>query len=618
MLVCYKGYKANTNLAGRVVNTKKALARIMEESYEEELIMTHGSSHRKLLHVGAHRISQCLDTYQRRFKEITSRARVRFEQCDWPGMQADAAERLELYREVVDRVVDELRQLFLVQIQNRSLWAEMRELYAAMIEGREDREIAETFFNSITRRIFATVGVDPGIEFVSPLVGSTTSTPRRRTWRAYSFAPRDAASIRQLLSDYAFGVDYENLDRDARHAAGELDAHLGRTMGEQAGEVRLEMLPWGFYRGKGAYLVGRMVVGERLSPVVLALLNTTRGIALDAVLMEEGEVSILFSFARSYFHVEGERPSDLVHFLATLMPRKPVAELYIAIGYHKHGKTEIYRDLLRYLAESDDRFELARGEPGMVMVVFTLPAYHLVFKVIRDRFALPKSTTRKAVREKYDLVFKHDRAGRLLDAQEFEHLKFRRDRFSAQLLEELRSASQNVSIDGDHVVLRHLYVERRVIPLNLYLEEESGPATEAVVLDYGNAIKDLACCNIFPGDLLLKNFGVTRHGRVVFYDYDELSLLTACSFRAMPTARTDDEELSAEPWFAVGEQDIFPEEFVHFLGLRGGLRQAFLGRHADLFTVPFWQELQARIREGEIFHISPYAEQRRRSPVLSG
>jgi isocitrate dehydrogenase kinase/phosphatase len=377
------------------------------------------------------------------------------------------------------------------------------------------------------------------------------------------------------------------------------------------------MLPWVFCRGKGAYLIGRAVGGEGLIPVVLALLNTSRGIVLDAVLVDEGEVSILFSFARSYFHVEGEPAANLVHFLKTLMPRKPVAELYISIGHNKHGKTEIYRDLLRYLAESDDRFELARGEPGMVMVVFTLPAYHLVFKVIKDHFALPKSTTHQAVRAKYDLVFKHDRAGRLLDAQEFEHLKFKGDRFSAELLDQLRLASQNVRREGDHVVLRHLYVERRVIPLNIYLEEASGPAAEAAVLDYGNTIKDLAHTNIFPGDLLLKNFGVTRHGRVVFYDYDELSLLTTCNFRAMPTARTDEEELSPEPWFAVGEQDIFPEEFVYFLGLRGDLRDAFLSRHADLFTVGFWQKLQVRIRNGEIFHIFPYARRRRFSLELS-
>jgi isocitrate dehydrogenase kinase/phosphatase len=588
----------------------------MEGKCEEEPSMRQGSGHGKLLHVGAHRIRQCLDTYQGRFEEITRRARVRFEDRDWSGMQADAAARLELYRDMVDRVVDELRQLFLVQIRNRSLWAQMREMYAGMIAGREDREIAETFFNSITRRVFATVGVDPRIEFVSTRPESATSTPSPRPWRIYSFAPPDPAVIRQVLLDYAFGVDYEDLDRDGRHAAREIAAHL-RTMGERAGEARLEMLPWVFYRGKGAYLVGRTVAGDCLIPVVLALLNTARGIALDAVLVDEGEVSIIFSFARSYFHVDGEPAADLVHFLKTLMPQKPVAELYISIGYHKHGKTEIYRDLLRYLAESDDRFELARGEPGMVMVVFTLPAYHLVFKVIKDHFALPKSTTHQAVMAKYDLVFKHDRAGRLLDAQEFEHLKFKRDRFSAELLDQLRLASQNVKTEGDHVVLRHLYVERRVIPLNIYLEEASGQAAEAAVLDYGNTIKDLAHTNIFPGDLLLKNFGVTRHGRVVFYDYDELSLLTTCNFRAMPTARTDEEELSPEPWFAVGEQDIFPEEFVHFLGLGGGLRDVFLARHADLFTVGFWQDLQMRIRDGEIFHIFPYSRLRRVSPNLS-
>jgi isocitrate dehydrogenase kinase/phosphatase len=574
--------------------------------------MDQGITDSSLLAAGADRILHAFNAYQGRFKAITRKAKTRFEDRDWLGMQADATERIELYREVVGWVVDELRDLFLVYIQDRSLWARLKGNYSRLVEGREDWEVAETFFNSITRRIFATVGVDPEIEFVSTLVEAPTPGKAQPPWRTYSLLSPAPMVLKGVLSDYAFRVDYEDPERDARLAAGELEAQLD-ALGWRGAAARLEMLPWVFYREQGAHLVGRVVVGERLIPLVLALLNTPRGLILDAVLLNESEVSILFSFARSCFHVEIERTADLVHFLKSLMPQKPSGELYIAIGYHKHGKTEIYRDLLRYLAESDDRFEAAPGEPGMVMIVFTLPAYHLVFKVIRDHFALPKTTTRQAVIAKYDLVFKHDRAGRLLDAQEFEHLKFKRSRFTPELLDQLRSAAHGVRIHEDDVVLPHLYVERRVTPLNIYLEEASRAAKDLAILDYGNAIRDLAHTNIFPGDLLLKNFGVTRHGRVVFYDYDEISLLTTCDFRAMPKPRTYEEELSPEPWFAVGEHDVFPEELASFLPLHGELRDAFLSHHGDLFTLSFWQDIKMRINAGEVFHMFPYGQHRRLS-----
>jgi isocitrate dehydrogenase kinase/phosphatase len=572
-----------------------------------------GSTDSSLLGAGADPILAAFDTYQRRFRAITQKAQTRFENRDWLGMQADAAERIELYREVVGWIVHELRELCGVHIQDRALWARLRGNYSRLVEGRDDWEVAETFFNSITRRIFATVGVDPEIEFVNTLVQvPTRGEPPKPAWRTYSLLGPPSMVFKELLFDYAFRVDYEDPERDARLAAGELAAQL-EALGWRGAGARLEMLPWVFYREQGAHLVGRVVVGERLIPLVLILLNAPRGLVLDAVLLDESEVSILFSFARSCFHVEIERTADLVHFLKSLMPHKPSGDLYIAIGYHKHGKTEIYRDLLRYLADSDDRFEVAPGEPGMVMIVFTLPAYHLVFKVIRDHFALPKTTTRQRVMAKYDLVFKHDRAGRLVDAQEFEHLKFKCSRFAPELLDQLRIAAHGVKIQGDHVVLPHLYVERRVTPLNLYLEGASGAAADLAVTDYGNAIKDLAYTNIFPGDLLLKNFGVTRHGRVVFYDYDEISLLTACDFRTLPRSRTDEEELSPEPWFAVGEHDVFPEELASFLPLQGRLRDAFLSHHSQLFTLTFWQDVKMRISAGEVFHIFPYGQHRRLS-----
>jgi isocitrate dehydrogenase kinase/phosphatase len=328
---------------------------------------------------------------------------------------------------------------------------------------------------------------------------------------------------------------------------------------------------------------------------------------VDALLLDENDVSILFSFARSYFQVEVERPFDLVRFLKSILPRKRDAELYISTGYNKHGKTELYRDLLHHLAASDDKFEIARGDKGMVMAVFAMPAFDVVFKIIKDRFAYPKKTTRQDVLDKYRLVFRHDRAGRLVDAQEFEHLQFARNRFTEDLLRELQEVAANtVLIEGDNVIIKHCYVERAIIPLNIYLSEAGTKAAIAAALDYGQAIKDMAISNIFPGDMLLKNFGVTRHNRVIFYDYDELCLLESCNFRAIPQSAYYEDDLADEPWFAIQENDYFPEEFEHFMGLAGPIQSAFREQHANLFTVAYWHSVQARLTEGEVIDIFPY------------
>ncbi len=328
--------------------------------------------------------------------------------------------------------------------------------------------------------------------------------------------------------------------------------------------------------------------------------------------MNENDVSIVFSFTRSYFSVEVENPHEVIEFLKSIMPLKRTAELYISIGYNKHGKTELYRDLLRHLRDSHDQFEIAPGDKGMVMMVFDLPQFDVVFKIIKDTFAYPKTTTRQEVMDKYALVFKHDRAGRLVDAQEFEHLQFDRARFRDDLLTELlNSCANSVTVEGDRIAIKHLYTERKMTPLNLYLRQVDDEAARAAVIDYGQSVKDLAATNIFPGDMLLKNFGVTRHGRVVFYDYDELGLLTDYNFRELPQSSDYDEETSAEPWFYVGEYDIFPEEFIKFFGLQPNVKGVFLETHGDLLDVDFWTTMQARIRAGEIVDVFPYPQSRR-------
>jgi isocitrate dehydrogenase kinase/phosphatase len=330
-------------------------------------------------------------------------------------------------------------------------------------------------------------------------------------------------------------------------------------------------------------------------------------VLVDTVMVEEGDVAIVFSFSRSYFHVDLERVAEAVVFLKSLVPRKPVSELFTVLGRAKQGKTERYREIMRHLAETPDRFVHAPGERGLVMICFTLESFDVVFKVIRDQFSYPKSVLREEVLAKYQLVFKHDRAGRLVDAQEFRRLRFPKALFAPELLAELLAqARQSVREDGEHLDFEHMYIERRLVPLNLYLKSASAAAAEQTMLDYGQCIRDLAYTNIFPGDLLLKNFGVTRHGRVIFYDYDELCLVTDCRFRDLPQPTNPEDEMRAETWFYVGEHDVFPESFIRFVAFDESKRASLLRLHGEIFTARFWRHIQQRLLEGEVIEVLPY------------
>jgi isocitrate dehydrogenase kinase/phosphatase len=560
----------------------------------------------RLANVAAHSIHDAFDRYHTRFRSLTRRAGEHFEAGQWDELQADATKRIDVYSDTVRDVVAIVRDLLGDREEDRLVWASMKAVYSGLIEERRDWDLAETFFNSITRRIFTTVGVDDLIEFVNTDFTTRPAPPEEHVFHSITGHDDATTLVGHLLRLPGFATPYRDADDDAERAGAVISAHLA-ALGLDSAVAHVDVLKATFYRGRRSYIVGRMVSGGRHIPLVLVLVNTDDGIVLDAVLAHETDVSIVFSFTRSYFMVDASSPYDLVSFLKSIMPRKRVAELYISIGYNKHGKTELYRDLLAHLATSDAKFEIAPGARGMVMVVFTLADYDLVFKIIKDQFAYPKSSTRRQVMDKYRLVFHHDRAGRLIDAQEFEHLAFARVRFEPALLAELQDLAPDcIAVDDTHVVVRHAYVERRVAPLNLYLQEAEPAAACAAVVDYGNACKDLAASNIFPGDMMLKNYGVTRHGRVVFYDYDELCLLTDCRFRTIPEPRTYAEEMAAEPWFSVDVHDVFPEEFERFLGLSGDQRETFMRHHADLLDVDFWQRTKERLQAGERIDIVPY------------
>lgn len=565
----------------------------------------------RLSNLGAPRILEGFDSFISEFRTINQRAPGRFERRDWAGIQSDAVERLDLYSTTVGDVVGIIETLLGDRTDDSVLWVAIKAVYSRLISDRQDWELAETFFNSITRKVFTTVGVDSAVEFVDTDFDSPPSPSEEPVYRTYDREGSIADLIRSVLEDASHSVGYADLEGNVAEVTSRIESRLTEAGGLPVVD-RAEVVRSLFYRGQAAYVVGLLHSGSQRIPLAIALRNSRAGVVVDAVLLTENEVSILFSFTRSYFHVDVTRAYDLVWFLRKLMPRKRVAELYISIGHNKHGKTELYRDLLRHLQATDERFEHAQGTKGLVMIVFTMPGYDDVFKVIRDRFPPPKRTTRRTVMAKYKMVFQHDRAGRLMDVQDFQHLKFDKARFSDELLDELLTeASRTVSMEGDSVIVSHVYVERRIVPLDIFVREAAPAAAADAVLDYGQSIKDLASTNIFPGDLLMKNFGVTRHGRVVFYDYDELSPLTDVRFRAMPEPRDDYDAMSDQPWFAVGERDVFPEEHEHFLGLSPRLKEMFNETHSDLFRVEPWVGIQRRILDGELIEVFPYSEEAR-------
>ncbi len=544
--------------------------------------------------------------YNAEFRAITRRAPLRFDSRDWKASQRDAVERIELYDRCVNQAIVELRASLGPDALDRQLWRSIHAAFAAQITALPDPEFIKTFFSSISRRMFGTVGVAPDIEFVAtdldPLADITSAVGTN------TYVNHGSLSLlfEDLLGDVPCRSPWRDLDKSIDHVVSEVRAYL-RTRAERRTLERVEVIRPMFYQISRAYVVGRVIGRDFLAPLVIALKNTDGGVLVDAVMLAEEDVSIVFSFTRSYFHVDLERVAEAVVFLKSIMPKKPVSELFTVLGRARQGKTERYRELMRNLEHTADQFEHAPGERGLVMVCFTLPSFDVVFKVIRDRFAYPKTVLREEVVAKYQMVFIHDRAGRLVDAQEFRRLRFPRARFAAVLLEELRrEAAGSVHEDGEDLVFDHMYIERRMTPLNLYLRSAPAEVAERVVLDYGQCIRDLAYTDIFPGDLLLKNFGVTRHGRVIFYDYDELCRVTDCNFRDVPKAANEEDEMRGEAWFYVGENDVFPETFINFLAFNESQRAALLRLHAEILTAAFWRGVQQRLRAGDVVEVLPY------------
>ena len=545
------------------------------------------------------------------FQEITAQAKSRFEMADWPAVHRASSDRISFYDKRVSETIEALETRIDVSELDEQLWLQVKEYHLEQLRFHPQAELAETFYNSVFCRLFHRDYFNNSLIFVETTLASEIPLPKESVYLSlFPSVEGLRKSIKNMLLSFEFSIPFVDMDKDIEAI---LDAFRSQTdYGDyKAHQLRFDVLKSVFYRNKAAYLVGRVVSSDGTRPFIIPILNNENGqIYIDTILTEKDHVSVIFGFSRAYFMVEATAPSALVHFLRDLLPHKTLAELYSCIGFHKQGKTEFYRELLDHLDNSDDKFGVAPGIKGMVMEVFTLPSFPYVFKVIKDKFAPSKEFTRKTVKDRYFLVKKHDRVGRMADTLEYSDVALPRYRISDELFEQLQQTiPSSMEIENDKVIIKHLYIERKMTPLNLYLDQENLTEEEIrnAIEDLGNAIKQIASANIFPGDMLHKNFGITRHGRVIFYDYDEICYMSERNFRALP--KSDDPY--AMDTMSVAPDDVFPEQFEHFIVGKKHLKQVFKELHSEIFTPEYWKGIQAQMAKGDIIHITPYPESQR-------
>jgi isocitrate dehydrogenase kinase/phosphatase len=580
------------------------------------------------------------------FRTESARAKHRFEVADWHGQQRAQRERIEFYDLRVKECSMRLEREFKAADKAMDVWQQIKLHYIGLLVDHHQPELAETFFNSVTTKILHRSYFQNDFIFVRPAVSTeyieNDEPASRPTYRSYYPTTENMASVIEcMVNDFDLRCHFEDLPRDVSYVVNAL--RLKMKDSKLRANFQIQVLSGLFFRNKGAYIVGKIINGFNELAFALPILHVEDVdekeiekpvLYIDAALFGEDDLLVLFSFARAYFMVDMEVPSAYVQFLRSMMPRKPRNEIYSALGLQKQGKTLFYRDFLHHLRHSTDKFRIAPGIKGMVMLVFDLPSFPYVFKVIKDYYPPQKETTREQIKGKYLLVKQHDRVGRMADTLEYSEVAFPRARFDDELIAEIEkfAPSQLEISDRDadghmEVVIKHIYIERRMIPLNIYLQEAfdigfvdpvPGSASERAlvqvergVIEYGNAIKDLVAANIFPGDMLWKNFGVTRNGKVVFYDYDEIEYITDCNFRKVPQPRTEEEEMSGEIWYKVGPRDVFPETFGPFLLGNPTVRTLFMKHHADLLEASFWQGHKERIAQGHVFDVFPYENERR-------
>ena len=350
--------------------------------------------------------------HYRLFRTESARAKHRFETGDWHGQQRAQRERIEFYDLRVRECSKRLEREFKAGKQPMDEWQQIKLHYIGLLVDHHQPELAETFFNSVTTKILHRSYFQNDFIFVRPAVSTeyieNGEPDTRPTYRAY-YPTRDTlhGELMRMVGDFDLRVPFADLTRDCIWVQQALQERLGDA--KLRANFQIQVLTGLFFRNKGCYIVGKMINGFNEFPFSLPVLYTKNPrdgsvyipqLVIDAVLLSEDDLLLLFSFARAYFMVDMEIPSAYVQYLRSMMPRKPRNEIYNALGLAKQGKTLFYRDFLHHLRHSSDKFRIAPGIKGMVMLVFDLPSFPYVFKVIKDYYPPQKDTTRQHIGDK--------------------------------------------------------------------------------------------------------------------------------------------------------------------------------------------------------------------------
>jgi len=545
-------------------------------------------------------------------KSASIKVKEYFEKRQWDLIEKESERRLNFYDEQVKLYCTELKKELEQNERGVGFWRSAKRYYVHLISEHKQPELAETFFNSVFCHLFERSFYNNQYIFTKPCISINYIDMEEPVVNSYIVRDGNIEeTITQILESFSFACEFEDLCRDVQRLKDQLYKQFDHINSDLF-EIQIIKSP--FIRGKGAYIVGNIVVDLHSNrPILIALLNEeNRGIFVDSLVADLRSISSIFSFSRSYFFIDTDYPSAIVEYLRTAIPGKTRADLYSTIGLHKHGKTLLYRHFLKYSKITNEKLIIAPGVKGMVMSVFTFPMFPFVFKMINDNFAPPKMGTRKMVKDKYYFVKNHVRIGRLADTWEFSDVAFPIKDIEDSLLEELKTkAPSNILIEDDLLIIKHMYIENKMTPLNLYLETATDEQKEHMIDDYGQAIDELINSNIFPGDMLTKNFGVTRQDRVVFYDYDEITLMSKPNFRKIPEPKTHEQEMASEPWYYVGPDDVFPEEFKYFMFPSPKMKQIFNRNYNKLLDADYWCSIQKRIEAEGVKNYYPYGEERR-------
>ena len=558
--------------------------------------------------------------YLAEFNALTAQAKETFENRAWTQGALDAGRRVQLYRDAVNGIWRKLQRLFPERAPDREFWMGARQAFLETAFDKYEADIALTFLYSTMRLAFD--AQDTPVEYADDgLAERSHVRSPRRIWRLYRAGPQHLTrSVVEVLTNCAFRAPFENTERDAALVAERLLAEWTRQIG--SGNPRdLQMLEPLFFRDREAYLVGKLRAGSCELPVVFALRHEERGITVDAVLAGREDMrNILFVSTRSTFHVRTDAYREVLAFLDTLAPERGHPAMCAVLGFTHPARVALNQRLRRHLRETGERFTPTPGRVGMAMVVFSPPSFPYVFKVIRDFSSKQAWMGRAHIMEIYRWVHEMNRGRLMLDAWLYRNLHFPREFFDEQVLRELvANAPSSVRLDGNTVVLKHVYAQRRVQPLSTFFDQVRDRASRERAIDaLGAFIKDLAGMGFFMSDCygLPCNTGLTHASNVALFDFDDLGPILRQHFRETPPLPNEQDELlwnteTDGAWFSVGENDVLVDEWERYLGVPPDLQNYFREKHGDLFTVDYWDQLQRRILAGKLHFVIPYPPERR-------